>query len=442
MLSFVLTLMFGILQLVAVGYLQVSGDAATFFAAHEYTLGVSQSTIQSELATMAPGFIANAITFTPAPPPSIDPTLFSNVYGTMNQSNRHGGYTLVRPQNFQVYLNDATSGANAIYNGVFGFSKWTTPITSGAVEGYYLMTQNEMDNYGVDPNTDTTGNILSSAYASPFLPQSDNIVANMNTPPYYVPNTVQYLCPTIWSGNAAPNNTFGETCTTSQPWYLGLAEYLSNYNYAASGGMGINANQVFNAMAIHQRVYAYLMSAFPDMSGSTAAAEDNQIAQIQYQFQNYNATPLTTPANANCSASQLTSSGCGPNWTPNALSIFKNGGTCAGLQTYVPLYWYDPMLWWETQNGSRAKPTLWTLHTMWGGTTTEPTPGPEPGGSVNGPEGPNCGLTTGNVGSWNGASVGLVYSWDQPNFPNTPEGPGFFPTYPLLGGIQTGDPAY
>ncbi|MBV8491526.1 MAG: hypothetical protein JO199_13445 [Candidatus Eremiobacteraeota bacterium] len=380
---------------------------------------------------MAPGFIANAITFTPAPPPSIDPTLFSNVYGTMNQSNRHGGYTLVRPQNFQVYLNNALFN-NA--NGVFAFKN--TPITSGAVEGYYLMTQNEMDNYGVDPNSDVSVNILNSAYASPFLPQSDNIVANMNTPPYYVPNTVQYVCPVLWSGASA---NFGEVCGTSQPWYIGVAEYLSNYNYApANMSMGVGVGQVFQAMAIHQRIYANLMNAFPDMSSAGLVSEDNLLAQIQYQMQNYNATATGGTNNNACSATGVNNStGCGANWAPASSSIFKNWGNCS---SNIPkLYWYDPMLWWETQSGSRSKPTLWTLHSMW---ATEPTPPADPGGAADGPEGPNCGASTGTAGGWNGASLALVYAWDQPNFPGSPVGPGFYPTYPLIGGQTYGDPGY
>ncbi|HTU81059.1 MAG TPA: hypothetical protein VMF61_02960 [Candidatus Acidoferrales bacterium] len=442
-LSFTLILMYGILELAAIGFLQVSGDATTFFAAHEYALGVAQSAITSEQATMAPPFIANAVQFTPAPPPTVDPTLFANIYGTMNNNNRHGGYTLVRPQNFQVYLNDTpANGATAIFNGVFGFSHFTAPITSGAVEAYYLMTQNEMDNYGVGPNTDDTGNIVSSRYASPFLPQSDNIVANMNTPPYYVPNSVIKVCTTPWAG---ASQAFGEQCGggADQPYYLGLAEYLSNYNYAPTSlAMGVNAGQVFQAMAAHERVYANLVAAFPDLSGLSNAAEDTTLAQIQYQFQNHAGTSLT---NSSCTpwtgSSALTTNVdgsangyCGA-FYENA--NFKNGGTCGASTGYVPLAWYDPFLWWEHQSG-RSSPS-WSPRAMW---SSSPVPPADPGGFSDGPEGPNCGSNSGNAGGWNGASFGLVYAWDQPNFPSSPIGPGYYPTYPLQGALISGDPAY
>ena len=424
--SFTLILLFGILQVVAVGYLQVAGDAATFFAAHEYTLGVAQNTITSTEATMVPAFVANAIQFTPAPPPSIDPSLFSNVYGEMDKNNRHGGYTLVRPQNFQVYLNQTGSGTTAIYHGVFGFQN--TPITAGAVEGYYLMTQNEMDNFGVDPNTDVGGNILNSAYASPFLPQSDNIVANMNTPPYYLPNPIIKMCETPWSAGAG--SSFGEQCGTSTPYYLGLGEYLSNYNYAPTTmAMGVGVGQVFQAMAAHQRAYADLIAAFPAISG-TNAAQDQVIANIQIQFQNY------TGVSGYRSVSCTSGSSCGAYYTPPSAS-FANGGTCSGAAgPQVPLAWYDPLYWWQHQN-ARIAPS-W-MHQMW---QTEPTPSADPGGSADGPEGPNCGSASGNNGGWNGASFALVYYWDQPNFPGVPIGPGSYPTYPLQGAQIVGDPVY
>ena len=45
--SFTLVMLFSILQLIILGYLQMAGDAATFIAAHEYTLGVPAASIKT-----------------------------------------------------------------------------------------------------------------------------------------------------------------------------------------------------------------------------------------------------------------------------------------------------------------------------------------------------------------------------------------------------------
>lgn len=421
--SFTLIVLFGILQLVVISYLQIAGDAATFVAAHEYTLGVSQNTIVQTESSMIPAIIATSVSFTPAPPPTVDPTLFTNVYGAMTSNNRHGGYTMVRPQNFQVYLNQNTgAGATATYKGVFGFNN--TPISSGAVEGYYLMTQNEMDNFGVDPNSDVGGNILNEAYASPFLPQSDAIVANMNTPPYYLPNPIMKICTYPWRVTSTVNN-FGTQCPSgyASAWYLGLGEYLSNYNYAATGGMGTAASQVFAAMAVHQRLYANLINAFPAVA--SGAAGDLVLAKIQCNFERQS-------AGASCPTGVTYA---GASYTPPA-SEFNNAGTCTtGTANQVPIYYYDPMWWWEHE-GTRTRPS-WNPSSLWASGTSTPPSDP----SGDGPEGPYCGSGTLSA-NWGGATFAMVYAWDQPNFPGTPAGPGSYPTYPLTGATMPGDPGY
>lgn len=413
--SFTLTLMFGMFQIVAIGFLQVAGDAATFMAAHQFTIGTDTNAIATAEASMVPQMISTAIAYTPAPPPSVDPNLFSNIYGAfpLNNDNRTSGYTMVRPQNFQVYLNQQSgNGPIAAYQGIFPFTY--TPISSGAVEGFYLMTQNEMDNFGTDPNSGLTGNILNTANAGPFLPQSDKTVANMNTPPYYLPTPIIQICSTPWNG---ASTKFEDTCANPEVWYLGLAEYLSNLNYAPSTlQMGIGPGQVFQAMAIHQRIYAQLTKAFPPLvAGGGYATQDAVLANIQAHFQDYNGT-ITSPS---------PSPGPGASWAPSTANFDNSGGTGVA----VPIAYYDPLEYWSKGAGA-GKPTLWTPRQMWSNETALLMDSGNDG--VQGPT------------QWGGASFALVYEWDQPNFPpvNNNPGPGSYPISPLAGGESPGDPGY
>jgi hypothetical protein len=413
--SFTLVLLFGILQLAIIGYMQIAGDQAVFVAAHQYSLGVSPTAIASAEGILAPKAIASAITYTPAPPSAVGPTadaLMNSIYGPMASHGRTGGFTLVRPQNFTAYLS-----TTARYNGILQFTNM--PINSSAVEGFYLMTNQEMDNFGLSPDDPNAllGNILNPANASPFLPQSDATVANMNTPPYYLPNPIMKICSAPWQGGPA---TFGTICTGGNPqvWFLGLAETLENTNYASSSGKdGVGVGDVFASMSAHQRIYANLIPAFPALNPVQQLA-NAQLACIHAQFASYNNT-LTAAISAAC---PLPSPPYGSGFT--SLAAFPNmstGSSCPA--SLVPLYWYDPLRWKEQYGGVN-----WNPRQMW---ATEPLPAPDPGGD--GPEGP-C--------SWNGASFALVYDWDQPNFPGTFIGPGTYPANPTAGSTAAGDPGY
>jgi hypothetical protein len=423
--SFTLIVLFGMLQIILIGYFQVAGDAAVFVAAHEYTLGVTQTTITSAEASMVPRVIATALTFNAATPNPLSNTLFTNVYGVINQTNRNGGFTTVRPQNFQVSL-----GTTAAYNGVLGFNNM--PISSGAVEGYYLMTNDVMDNSGALPNDSTAlaNSVLNAANASPFEPNTDSAATNMNVPPYYAPiATIQfcadpwYSTTAPWFSNAATKVSVTYDCANPKDLNLGMAEYLDNNNYIQTN-MGVGLNGVFQAMASHQRVYANLINAFP------ATMSDQNLAYVQEMFQ-WQGSPLVTVPRV---GGGCTVTLCGANWSDN--TILPNSGTGG---TAVPLYYYDPMNClalstlcsgytpsWMTGTGA-ARTKLWS-----GNTTASQTIGADPGNDgVLGPAG------------WGYASPAVVYEWDQPNGPNNQTGPtGLYPLHPLAGTGTSGDPGY
>ena len=274
LISFTLLVIFGMLQIILVGYLQIAGDSAVFVAAHQYTLGVTPSTIASAEASMVPKIIATALTYNAATPNPVSTDVFTGVYGNINPNARNGGYSMVRPQNFQVSL-----GTTEAYNGVLGFN--TIPISSGAIEGYYLMTNSVMNNSGAgpnDPNAESSG-VLNPQNASPFEPNADTNATNMNVPPYYAPTVTMQFCADPWLINGAG---FDDSCTNPVSYDLGTAEFLDNNNYTQTN-MGVGLNGTFQAMASHQRIYAKLIAAFPTVT-------DANLALIQAQFQNTNGT--------------------------------------------------------------------------------------------------------------------------------------------------------
>jgi hypothetical protein len=412
MISFTLLLIFSTMQFGILGYFQVAGDSATFVAAHEYTLGVTQANIKTIEGNMVPHTIASAVTFVPSAPPSIDPSIFTTIYGNINQQSRNSGYTLVRPQNFQVSLQ------NSNYKGVYGFN--SVPISAGAVEGYYLMSSQQMNNAGVGPNDPLSDGsaVMSPSLASPFLPQSDASIYNMNTPPYYLPSAIIMLCPTPFLGISPHYPIVGDLCN-GHPWYLGLGEYLSNYNYGQST-MDVNFGGVFQAMAAHQRVYAKLINAFPQLGGAGGGstptqAMENELMNMRAEFHNY----LDSPLPLTCSRGGTTVSVCGSNYVPDQ-TMFANGNQ--------PLKYYDPMLYWSYQ-AAYTDPS-WRPQSLWS-PALETTLVLDSAGD--GPMGP---------AAWGGASFALVYYWDQGNFPPHPTAPGAYPTHPLDGSQAVGDPGY
>jgi hypothetical protein len=273
------------------------------------------------------------------------------------------------------------------------------------------MTNNQMNNAGVSPNSDQgDGSVLTPANSSPFLPQSDAVIANMNTPPYYLPSPTMMICTTPWTIRGPSTS---EGCSSAvEPWFLGLAEYLSNYNYGdTSVGTGIGGT--FQAMAIHQRIYQKLIAAFPNIP----APQDTNLNLIHTQFKNLADSSAATYQFGSCTSG---GTACGAQWYDNTSAIFPNGN--------VPLEYYDPLRYWIYQT-TYTPPNLWNPTTMWPG-QYEGNPGALPGGD--GPAGP---------AAWGGASPALVYYWDQPNYAPHPTAPGNYPTHPLNGGAA-GDPGY
>lgn len=398
MVSFVLIMLVGMLQLGLVGYYQISGDAAVFFAAHELSIYTNPTNITSAEATAFPQVVAAAVTTQPTSPPNVNATLFSNIYGCNEngscQSSRYSGFEVVRPQSFQAYLTQGAGGA--IFHGIYGFKN--VPISSGAVEPLYLIANTVWDNTGTGPNSSLGTNYLNEGDASPFLTGNSN--NNMNVPPYYTTASVnQYFCSDPWAGGAYANS---DTCGGPTQWYLGLGEYLNNNNYGANTS-GVGLNQVFQAMACHQRVYADLVQAFPPIASPTGSV----VTTFQGDFK--------------AGQARGTSGTAAPApWGPVAMDF------------------YDELAMYE--QGQKSMGNNFTIgQTYFRNTSGTPDAavGTDSAGAA---EGPYQWSATPTVTTADGASFALVFQWDQPNNNGSLSTANNFS--PLVGCTSQGEPGY
>lgn len=238
--SVVLLLLFGVLQVVMTGYLQITTDGAVFLAAHEYAIG---QTNPNAVASAFPGVPMPKVSFIPAsPPPMQIPVAYE--YGSASQSDRHGGVQTIRPQRLQARLNIPNYGFVNVAN------LKSVPLTAGAVEARDFVSNEDFNVYGYDPNS-------SSSWNSMINPITTN---DQNVPPYFIGTHDMWYCDI---SDALDNGG-----CTSPPYAhvraLGLAEYLDHDNYStANGNDGVLSNGTFYVMACHQRALANALSALP-----------------------------------------------------------------------------------------------------------------------------------------------------------------------------------
>ncbi|MBV8148816.1 MAG: hypothetical protein JO092_06975 [Candidatus Eremiobacteraeota bacterium] len=395
-------MLFGMMQIGLMTYYQTSADAAVFFTAHEYSIYANPTNINNSLNSTFPGVVANNVVTNPAQPPNVNDTLFQNIYACNDESScpnaRYSGYEVVRPQGLQAQIQQ---NGNAVFHGIFGFNN--LPLSAGAVEPLYLITNTVWDNTGAGANGNLGSGYLNEGAASPFL--SGGAANNMNVPPYYTYASVdQFFCSDPWSSFRGYANS--DACTNPSYWFLGLGEYLNNANYSANTvGLGANPGQVFQAMACHQRVYADLVQAFPVIANPTGAA--TQSFQTTFQGATGNSTAVeNTAAPAPWSV---------PMAYYDEMAMYAQGVSSLGgssgfniTRTYF--------------NDSRGNPDAIVAHDSNGAA-----------------KGPYQWSSTPAVTGSNGASFALVFQWDQPSDYDS-LAQGFF--NPLVGCTSPGQPGY
>ncbi|HEY0394707.1 MAG TPA: hypothetical protein VGD01_09455 [Candidatus Elarobacter sp.] len=236
-----LTLLFGTFELGLIGLMQLGGDGAAFLAAHASVLGNDP---QATIAAPFPQIARDATVAVQQTQP--DSTSVDVDYNVSQQSNRHGGAQVVRPTHTQATVTNDGVGIGAILP--------KTSLSSGVIEANMMVS-------GVGFELD--GNPYNSA--ADFAKQKSYFNDDGNAPPYHIGFRYLYHCvPAPGSGCTLP--------ASGTLYAAGFAEYLDgdNWNRAQAG---IQAGGVYEAMMIHQQVYARIaqhLAAMPFPAGGNA----------------------------------------------------------------------------------------------------------------------------------------------------------------------------
>lgn len=238
--SFVLLLLFGTLELIEVGYLQTAADGAVFMTAHEYAIATASPNVVA-YASPYPGVQVPNVQFTAMPPEDTQEPLD---YGLGATTARYGGIQMIRPQHLQAKYAATFQGF------LSGGALSSLPISGGAVEARYMMADRGYSVDGWTPNN-------SSTYSHLINPLTQD---DQNTPPYMVGWHQMIYCDA-----ADLTATYPAKCTTLFTTGLGLAEYLDHDNYStAAGANGVYPDTAtFYQMACHQKIYVAIAAALP-----------------------------------------------------------------------------------------------------------------------------------------------------------------------------------
>ena len=235
-LSFLLLLLFGTMQLALAGYFQMQLDAATFEYSHAYALGATDPAALAQIAQLFPNVPPGSIVFSASSPPlTTQPVNFTPNGQTVN---RYGGASILRPQRLNAQATMTT--------GSLGFlSSQPIPFTAGDVEGRYMISNHDDDAQGAGYDSQTVYN----TQVNPITQDDQNV------PPYYFNFGFMFHC------TSAPG--WGATCPQQGLESLGLAEYLKDGNDAVDGNYdmpttGVTSGEAFQGMAFHQRIYAQI----------------------------------------------------------------------------------------------------------------------------------------------------------------------------------------
>jgi Flp pilus assembly protein TadG len=230
-LGVVLTLLFGTFELGLIGLAQLGGDGAAFVAAHASVLGNDpNAAIAGPFPTVAQNATVNVQSSQP------DATSVDVDYNVAASSNRHGGAQVVRPTHTQATITN---------NGVgIGMILPKSSLSSGMIEANMMVS-------GVGFELD--GNPYNSA--ADFAKQKTYFNDDGNAPPYHIGFRFLYHC--------LPSPQAG--CSSADLVASGFAEYLDGSNWTAPQN-GIGPGAVYQAMSIHQQVYATIAAKLNAMS--------------------------------------------------------------------------------------------------------------------------------------------------------------------------------
>jgi hypothetical protein len=280
--SAMLTLMLGMVELGIVGFQQLTIDAAGFLNAHQNVIGVNDTNGPNDATSQVfpnvkpSNYVGTTIQTAPSPAIPVDYGYNGTAAEQQSaQANHVGGASVVQPYILQTQLK------KTLFN-VFGFS---IAVASTASEPEYLETNLDYGvsnlNYG-QSNTSSLyrSNLYTNGEETPqFFATWANMQACNNAPAWTVagcPNSSQY-----YDAGASAN---GLTAYGPREDALAMGEYLDVNNWSmgsttATTGLGASGpvcattscttTGPFEAAACHQRIYSALASFFianPDLN--------------------------------------------------------------------------------------------------------------------------------------------------------------------------------
>jgi hypothetical protein len=234
-----LLLLFAMVRIALVGYLQLSSDGAAYLAVHEYTLQQEfSSSIDPALITSAafPTIPqADVITSASPAPPSVTSPNIVGLYNTFNQSARQGGISGVRPSQALAVVTPPP-GSPLNIGGTTSIN-----VSSTAIEPLMQTMNAHFNNSGNSLNSNTASNY--------FGPNSKE-----NTPPFLVGFMFMAHCTELSAAcRTDGNQTFYE---------LGTAAFLDDQNWGNAVQDASQSTGVFCDVYWHQQYFAYLLAAW------------------------------------------------------------------------------------------------------------------------------------------------------------------------------------
>jgi hypothetical protein len=260
-----LGVIFGIVQLGMIGFLQLTCDGAAFIAAHEYSLG-NTSTYVTTTAKVFPQAGPTPVVDTNLPTTSNATTVNVDYGSTGSVYTRHGGVSLIDGSHLQVTVHKAAPSGLL---GVGGAALSDIDIHGSAIEPESLVANSNYD-------------VAGAGYAAPSTQVTFSATNPANLGLYYIS---QHRLLTCISSALASTGGFGQTCPDNSGYSyaqgpnqlrsLGTAEFLDfdNWNRATLGvgpGTSTSSGYTFGEMLCHQQMYANAAAVFG--SAATAAA--------------------------------------------------------------------------------------------------------------------------------------------------------------------------
>jgi hypothetical protein len=202
-LASVLVMVFGILQVGIIGFMQVMVDGAAFIAAHEYSL-YNSSYLQ--LAQRPFPQLGSVVVDKNTP----DAVSVPVNYGTTSSTQRHGGVSLILPSHLQ---------GTAIS---FSPHSMLSALSGIAVHGSVIEPMNQVSNDAYDAAGAGYGG---SSALTTFSTDA------MNTPYYYVSQHEMTVCTGGWNTVHVPGLQDPGCLAAYQVRSLGTAEFLDHDNW-------------------------------------------------------------------------------------------------------------------------------------------------------------------------------------------------------------------